>query len=102
MYEEENEYMLIINIIKDYWVQIVFICTLLLALYKFAKAMIEATKCSLRNDILAIYDKCKEKKEITKWQLAAIKYSYEQYKALKGNSFIDELVKKVESFEIID
>ena len=90
------------NFIKDYWVQIVFICTLLLAVYKFAKSMIEATKCSLRNDILAIYDKCKEKNQITKWQLAAIKYSYEQYKALRGNSFIDELVKKVEKFEIID
>ena len=94
--------MKIIEIIKDYWVQIVFICTLLLAVYKFAKSMIEATKCSLRNDILAIYDKCKGNKQITKWQLQAIKYSYEQYKNLKGNSFIDELVKKVEKFEIID
>ena len=94
--------MQIIELIKEYWVQIIFICTLLLAVYKFAKAMIEATKCSLRNDILAIYDKCKDSKKITKWQLAAIKYSYEQYSALKGNSFIDELVRKVESFEIID
>lgn len=94
--------MALINFIKDYWVQIVFVCTLIIAIYKFGKAMIEATKCSLRNDILEIYDNCKEKKQITKWQLQAIKYSYEQYKMLKGNSFIEELVKKVETFEIID
>lgn len=94
--------MALINLIKEYWVQIVFVCTLLFGIYKFGKAMIEATKCSLRNDILEIYDKCKEKKQITKWQLQAIKYSYDQYKMLKGNSFIEELVKKVEDFEIVD
>lgn len=73
----------VINIIKEYWVQIVFICTLLFGMYKFAIAMIEATKCSLRNDILEIYDKCKKDKKITKWELQAIQYSYEQYKNLK-------------------
>ena len=35
--------MALINFIKEYWVQIVFICTLLIAIYKFGKAMIEAT-----------------------------------------------------------
>lgn len=92
----------IINFIKEYWVQIVFICTLLIAIFKFAKAMIEATKCSLRNDILSIYDRCKDNKKITKWQLESIEYSYKQYKALKGNSFIEALMEKVEDFEIID
>lgn len=94
--------MLIINLLKEYWVQIVFICTLLIAIYKFGKAMIEATKCSLRNDILSIYDRCKDNKKITKWQLENIEYSYKQYKALKGNSFIEALMEKVEDFEIID
>lgn len=94
--------MALINFIKEYWVQIVFICTLLIAIYKFAKAMIEATKCSLRNDILEIYDRCKDSKKITKWQLESIEYSYKQYKLLKGNSFVETLVEKVEDFEIID
>jgi len=94
--------MLIINLIKEYWAQILFVCALLGGAYKFAMAMIEATKCSLRNDILEIYDQCKNEKKITKWQLSAIKMSYEQYKKLKGNSFVEELVKKVDTFEIID
>jgi len=92
----------IIDFIKDYWVQILFVFGVLAAMYKFEKAMIEATKCSLRNDILEIFDKFKEEKKITKWQLDSINFSYVQYKALKGNSFIDTLVKKVQEFEIID
>ena len=55
----------IIKFLKDYWVQIIFVCTFLFACLRFAQAMIAATKCSLRNDILSIYDRCKEKKEIT-------------------------------------
>ena len=94
--------MQIINYIKIYWVQIMFVFGVLGAMYKFEKAMIAATKCSLRNDILEIYDRCKEEKKITKWQLESIAFSYKQYKALKGNSFIDLLYKKVQTFEVID
>ena len=92
----------IIIFIKDYWAQICFICAFLAGMYKFASAMIEATKCSLRNDILEIYDRCKDKKQITKYQLESIEYSYKQYKSLKGNSFVQNLVEKVEDFEIVD
>lgn len=88
--------------IKIYWTQIVFFAGFIIALYKFEKAMIEGTKCSLRNDILEIYDRCKDSKTITKWQLESITFSYKQYKALKGNSFIDLLYKKVQTFEVID
>jgi hypothetical protein len=69
---------------------------------KFSRAMIEATKCSLRNDILEIYDRCKENKQITKYQLESIEYSYKQYKTLKGNSFVDSIHSKVQQYEIID
>lgn len=92
----------IIEFIKVYWVQIIFICTIVVGMIKFAKAMLEATKCSLRNDILSIYDRCKDKKKITKYQLESIEYSYVQYKALKGNSFVDAIYSKVHTFEIID
>jgi peptidoglycan hydrolase CwlO-like protein len=56
----------------------------------------------LRNDILDIYDRCKDSKQITLYQLESIKFSYELYKKLKGNSFVEEIVKRVEQFEIID
>ena len=92
----------IVNFIKNYWAQIMFIGALLVAMYKFTSAMIEATKCSLRNDILEIYDRCKDKKQITKWQLDSILHSYKIYKALKGNSFVEALVNKVLTFELVE
>lgn len=92
----------ILNFINVYWVQIVFFCTLIFGFYKFAQAMIESVKCSLRNDILEIYDRCKDKKQITKYQLESIEYSFKLYKALKGNSFVDAIHQKVQKYEIID
>lgn len=91
-----------LNFIKEYWVQIMFICTLLGGFISFAMSMIEATKCSLRNDILAVYDRCKDTKQITYYQLQSIKHSAEIYFKLKGNSFVEDIVKRVSKFEIVD
>lgn len=90
------------ELIKEYWVQIIFFGGLLLTLIKFIKSTIEATKCSLRNDILDIYDRCKDKKQITHYQLESIKYSSELYFKLKGNSFVKEVVDRVKDFDLID
>ena len=62
----------------------------------------ESMKCSLRNDILSIYDSCKAKKVITMYQLQAITYSFEQYKKLGGNSFVDEIMEKVKQYDTKD
>lgn len=94
--------MQILNFVKNYWIQIVFFIGVLTSFFSFAYAMVEATKCSLRNDILAIWDRCKEKKQITQYQLQAVLYSYKIYKKLGGNSFVDEIIKQINSFEIID
>jgi len=88
--------------IKEYWSQITFLLPILIALAIFIKAMVEAVKCLLRNDILAIYDRCKESKSITKWQLEAIEHSYTLYKKLRGNSFVENIVNIVRTFKIVD
>lgn len=87
--------------IKDYWIQLVFLIGVLLGFYRMALALIEGVKCSLRNDILQIYDNCKETKEIHKYDLEAIELSSQLYFKLKGNSFVQEIVKEVETFKII-
>lgn len=92
----------LINFIKEYWVLIVFCVGELLAVWAFINAIRKGIKCTLRNDILDIYDRCKEKKQITHYQLQSIKYSYDVYKKLKGNSFVDEIVKKVNDYEVVD
>lgn len=94
--------MKLINFIKDYWALITFCFGMLGAFIKFYSAMIESTKCSLRNDILEIYDRCKNDKKITHYQLESIQYSYELYKKLKGNSFVEDVVRRVNNFELID
>lgn len=94
--------MQILQFIKDYWFLITFLGGILIAIFTFGKSMIEATKCSLRNDILTIYDRCKDDKKITHYQLESIQHSAEIYFKLKGNSFVKSLMKKVETFEVID
>lgn len=92
----------ILTFLKDYWTQIVFFVGIIGILYKFIKSMIEAVKCLLRNDILQIYNDCKDTKKITRYQLQAIDLSYSLYHKLKGNSFVDDIYKIVHEFELID
>ena len=94
--------MSIIQFLKEYWVVISFFITEIIALIIFANVVLKILKCSLRNDMLDIWDKCKDKKQITRYQLQSFLYSYDLYKKLKGNSFIDEIKERIEHFEVID
>ena len=92
----------IINFLKTYWVLITFFVSEIGALIVFANTILKGTKCSLRNDILEIYDRCKETNQITHYQLESIQYSYELYSKLKGNSFVKEIMERIKKFEDID
>lgn len=92
----------ILDFIKEYWVIITFFIGEIGVVWAFIQSIRKGIKCTLRNDILDIYDRCKDKQEITRYQLQSIKYSYEVYKKLKGNSFVDDIVKKVNNFKEID
>lgn len=92
----------IIQFIKDYWVLITFFIGEISALFVVAKSIHRGTKCSLRNDILAIYDRCKPTKQITRYQLQSVHFTYTEYKKLGGNSFIDEIMEEIKGFEIKD
>lgn len=92
----------ILDFLKNYWVLIVFFIGEIGALIAFAKVILRILKCSLRNDMLDIWDRCKEQKQITKYQLQSFLYSYDLYKKLKGNSFIDEIKERLDKFEVID
>ena len=92
----------IMGFLKEYWVIISFFISELIALIVFASIILKILKCSLRNDMLDIWDKCKDTKQITRYQLQSFLYSYDLYKKLKGNSFIDEIKDRIEKFEVID
>ena len=92
----------ILEFIRVYWVQLGFLAGGVVAVLLTCRLTIEASKCSLRNDILDIYDRCKETKKITHYQLESLKYSAQIYKKLRGNSFVEEIVERTENFELVD
>lgn len=94
--------MQILQFLREYWVLITFFVGEIGTLFIFAKSIHKASKCSLRNDILDIYDRCKEKRQITYYQLQSAEASFEIYKKLKGNSFVEEIINKMRDFELID
>lgn len=59
------------------------------------------TKCQLRSEMLRIYYHNKESGKIRQYEFENFIMLYEAYKALKGNSFVDEINRAVHSFEII-
>lgn len=89
----------VLEFIKDYWTQIVFLFGLISTLWVQIKSSREGTKCSLRNDILDIYEKCKPTKTISLYQLEAVELSFKLYQKLKGNSFVQEIVKEMRTFK---
>ena len=89
----------IIKFIKDYWTQIVFLLGLISTFTIQIKSSREATKCSLRNDILDIYEKCKPTQTISLYQLEAVELSFNLYKKLKGNSFVQAIVEEMRLFK---
>ena len=91
----------IIEFIKSNWVLITFFVGEIIVLVKFVKSIHSGIKCTLRNDIVEVYELCKPKKQITKYQLDTVCLSYEEYKKLKGNSFVDKLMEEIKDFEII-
>lgn len=92
----------ILGFLKEYWVLITAFIGELGVLWAFVSNINKSTKCTLRNDILDIYDRCKDSGKITRYQLQSIMYSYDRYKKLKGNSFVDEIIEKIKDFELID
>ncbi len=91
-----------IDFIKDYWVQIVFLVGVIGGFIKILKSCREAIKCSLRNDMLEIWDKCKDKKQITRYQLESFVESRDLYFKLKGDGFIHRIDDIIKTFAIID
>ncbi len=92
----------ILDFIKEYWVIITFFIGEVGIFLAFVKNINESTKCTLRNDIVDIYDRCKDQKKITHYQLQSMRHSYDRYKKLHGNSFADDLMERVQYFELID
>ncbi len=67
----------------------------------WAARIVEGVRCQLRADMLNIYYKCKETRRIRQYEAEHFEKCYHAYKALRGNSFIDEIYKKVHRWDVI-
>lgn len=61
----------------------------------------EANKCQLRSDMLRTYYRHREEDKIRQYEKENFLYSYAAYKALGGNSFIDDIEKEVRKWDVI-
>ncbi len=59
------------------------------------------TKCQLRSEMLRIYYHNRERQTIRQYEKENFVMLYEAYKALKGNSFIDDIYKEVRTWEVV-
>ena len=92
----------ILKFIKTYWTQIIFFVGVIGSLIKIMTDSNQAVKCSLRNDMLEIWDKCKDSQTITKYQLESFMNSRDLYYKKNGDGFIHAIDKKIQHFKIID
>lgn len=81
--------------------EIVTLAGFAIAAIVWLSRIIEGQRCQLRADMLDIYYKCKDKKQIRQYEAEHFEKCYKAYKALKGNSFIDEIYHKAHQWDVI-
>jgi hypothetical protein len=74
---------------------------IIVPMYKKMKKISEGTKCHLRQDLLDVYYHNKDDGKVRQYEYENFVMTYEAYKALGGNSFMDKIYAEVETFEII-
>ena len=92
-----NYFLIIVEIISGLTV----ITGVLSAFFVWIKRLVEGQKCQLRSDMLKLYYKHKNKKTIRQYEYENFMLMFKAYKALKGNSFIDEIYNVVTHWEIV-
>ena len=65
------------------------------------KRIANGTKCQLRSEMLRIYYHNHQLSKIRQYEYENFVALYEAYKALGGNSFIDEIYEKIKDWEIV-
>lgn len=67
---------------------------------KLDKVM-EGLKCQLRSDMLRTYYRRKDEHKIRQYEKENFLLEYASYKALDGNSFIDDVAKEIRNWEVM-
>ena len=65
------------------------------------KEIREAQRCLLRSEIVRMYYRHHEDKQLREYEYKNLTQCYEGYKALRGNSFVDHIYAEMQEWEII-
>jgi hypothetical protein len=60
----------------------------------------EGQKCQLRTDMLRTYHRNKDTRKLRQYEAENFVMMYQAYKAMGGNSFIDEIYEHVTKWEV--
>lgn len=71
------------------------------AVIRWAKRITDGAKCQLRSDMLRTYYRHRETETIRQYEFENFVLSYEAYKALGGNSFIEHIWAEVNGWEVL-
>lgn len=66
----------------------------------WAQRIVEGVRCLLRSQMLNTYYDHKDEASIRQYEMENFKKNYAAYKALHGNSFIDQINEKMNDWEI--
>lgn len=95
--------------LNEIWVKIVLtavgfittgLCGYFIAKIKEYSMFKNALKCLLRSQITGKYYVYSELGEIPRYEKENLNYMYEQYKAMGGNSYVDEIMEEINSLPI--
>lgn len=92
-----NHFLLIVEIVSGATI----ITGVLSAFFVWIKNLVEGQKCQLRKDMLETYYKHIDDKKVRQHEYENFLLMHKAYKALKGNSFIDDIYEVVTTWEII-
>lgn len=76
-------------------------CTIIYKLFIYLVSIREGQKCMLRSEMLRIYYKHRDTDTIRQYEKEHFMYCYKAYKALRGNSFIEDICKDVRTWEVL-
>lgn len=83
-----------ISTIATFITEIGVLLGVVIGVIAFCKKIADAVKCILRNMMLEIYNRHKDTKTIDRLDFENFELLYRAYKALKGNSFVDDLYRE--------
>lgn len=89
------------EMLKMIGTELFFVVSAAIPVIVWGRKIVEGQRCQLRADMLRIYYDNKDAKKIRQYEAEHFDKCYHAYKALKGNSFIDEIYNKAHKWEVI-